>query len=567
MGLVGVVHMITVHALLFSIALIEELSIEFESGFNVLSGETGAGKSIIIDSLNLVLGERADKELVRSGMQKARVEGIFTVNEDICELLEEAGIECEDAFLIISREISVDGKSVCRMNGSAVTLSCLKKVADKLADIHGQHEHQLLLNKDSHLAFLDSFAGSAVWEQKEQVKRAYAYYKACQEKLNGDWGTQEERTRRMEMLEYQINEIEKADILPGQEEELRQRREVLLHADKIISVLTQTQHTIQDNALDSIRAADSALEEIADKGEKYSLLSQRLESAFYELEDIAQELENAADTVEADPYELERIEDRLAQLKKLYRKYGSDEESVLKYLEDALAEAERLQNAEETIAELERQAAQFKAEYDRQADLLSEMRHDAAIAFEDRIKNELEQLGMKNAAIEVEFSEEPVFLPEGKDQVEFLFSANAGEPVKPLSKIISGGEMSRFMLAMKTVAADDVMLPTMVFDEIDTGISGQGAQVVAQKIAGLARKHQVIAITHLPQLASMADCHFLIKKHSDGIRTKTNVVKMDDRQRISEIARLSGGAETNLALERAAEILMQAKEFKEKLNG
>ncbi len=550
-----------------NIALIEELSIEFESGFNVLSGETGAGKSIIIDSLNLVLGERADKELVRSGMQKARVEGIFTVNEDICELLEEAGIECEDAFLIISREISVDGKSVCRMNGSAVTLSCLKKVADKLADIHGQHEHQLLLNKDSHLAFLDSFAGSAVWEQKEQVKRAYAYYKACQEKLNGDWGTQEERTRRMEMLEYQINEIEKADILPGQEEELRQRREVLLHADKIISVLTQTQHTIQDNALDSIRAADSALEEIADKGEKYSLLSQRLESAFYELEDIVQELETAADTVEADPYELERIEDRLAQLKKLYRKYGSDEESVLKYLADALAEAERLQNAEETIAELERQAAQFKAEYDRQADLLSEMRHDAAIAFEDRIKNELEQLGMKNAAIEVEFLEEPVFLPEGKDQVEFLFSANAGEPVKPLSKIISGGEMSRFMLAMKTVAADDVMLPTMVFDEIDTGISGQGAQVVAQKIAGLARKHQVIAITHLPQLASMADCHFLIKKHSDGIRTKTNVVKMDDRQRISEIARLSGGAETNLALERAAEILTQAKEFKEKLNG
>ena len=550
-----------------NVALIEELSIEFESGFNVLSGETGAGKSIIIDSLNLVLGERADKELVRSGMQKARVEGIFTVNEGICELLEEAGIECEDEFLIISREISVDGKSVCRMNGSAVTLSCLKKIADKLADIHGQHEHQLLLNKDSHLAFLDSFAGNAVWEQKENVKRAYAYYKACQEKLNGDWGTQEERTRRMEMLEYQINEIEKADIVPGQEEELRQRREVLLHADKIIGVLAQTQHTIQDNALDSIRAADSALEEIADKGEKYSLLSQRLESAFYELEDIAQELEAAADTVEADPYELERVEDRLAQLKKLYRKYGSDEESVLKYLDDALAEAERLQNAEETIAELERQATQFKAEYDRQAEILSALRHDAAIAFEDRIQSELEQLGMKNAMLEVEFSEEPVFLPEGKDQVEFLFSANAGEPVKPLSKIISGGEMSRFMLAMKSVAADDVMLPTMVFDEIDTGISGQGAQVVAQKIAGLSRKHQVIAITHLPQLASLADCHFLIKKNSDGIRTKTSVVKMDDRQRTSEIARLSGGAETSLALERAAEILMQAKEFKEKLNG
>ena len=547
-----------------NIALIEELSIEFESGFNVLSGETGAGKSIIIDSLNLVLGERADKELVRSGTQKARVEGIFSVNESICELLDEAGIECEDGLLIISREISVDGKSVCRMNGSAVTLSCLKKVADKLADIHGQHEHQTLLNKDSHLAFLDSFAGHAVREQKENVKRAYAYYKACREKLNGDWGTQEERTRRMEMLEYQMHEIEEAEIVPGQEEELRQRREVLLHADKIISVLAQTQHMLRDNALDAVRGASGSLEDIADKGEKYSLLSQRLESAFYELEDIAQELELTADTVEADPYELERIEDRLAQLKKLYRKYGSEEESVLKYLDDALAEAERLQNAEETIAELERQEAQFKAEYDRQAEILSALRHDAAIAFEDRLQSELGQLGMKNATLEVEFSEESVFLPEGKDQVEFLFSANAGEPVKPLSKIISGGEMSRFMLAMKSVAADDVMLPTMVFDEIDTGISGQGAQVVAQKIAGLARNHQVIAITHLPQLASMADCHFLIRKNSDGIRTKTNVVKMDDRQRTSEIARLSGGAETSLALERAAEILAQARAFKEK---
>ena len=549
-----------------NIALIEELSIELESGFNVLSGETGAGKSIIIDSLNLVLGERADKDLVRSGTQKARVEAIFTVSSNVRELLDEAGIECEDELLIISRDISADGKSICRINGTAVTLSCLKKVADKLADIHGQHEHQLLLNSESHLAFLDSFGGRAVKEQKENVKRAYTYYKACQEKLNGDWGTQEERARRMEMLEYQINEIENADIVPGQEEELRQRREILAHADKIIEVLTQTQRTIKDSALDSIRSASNALENISAKGENYARLSQRLESAFYELEDIAQELENETDAVEADPYELERIEDRLALLKKLYRKYGNDEEEVLKYLDAAVEEAERLKNAEETIAELERQAAQFKEEYDRQAAILSELRHDTAIAFEDRIQLELEQLGMKNAALEVDFSEEPIFTAEGMDRVEFLFSANAGEPVRPLSKIISGGEMSRFMLAMKSVAADDAMLPTMVFDEIDTGISGQGAQVVAEKIAGLAQKHQVIVITHLPQLASMADCHFLIKKQSDGVRTRTEVIKMNARQRVSEIARLSGGNETSLALERAAEILAQADQFKKSLN-
>lgn len=548
-----------------NIALIEDLTIELESGFNVLSGETGAGKSIIIDSLNLVLGERADKDLVRSGTQKARVEGIFAVDDGVCELLEDAGIECEDGILIVLREISADGKSICRMNGTAVTLSSLKKIADKLADIHGQHEHQLLLDSESHLAFLDSFAGSGVLEQKENVKRAYTYYKACKEKLDGDWGTQEERLRRMEMLAYQMDEIEKAQVVPGQEEELRQRREVLTHADKIMGTLGQARHMLADAALDAVRGANSLLEEVADKGEAYLELNQRLESAFYELEDIAQEIEKEADGVEADPYELEQIEDRLAQLKKLYRKYGSDEESVLKYLDDAAEEVQRLKNAEETIAELERQAAQFRAEYDRQAAVLSELRHDAAIAFEDRIKTELEQLGMKNAVLEVDFADEPIFSPEGADTVEFLFSANAGEPVKPLSKIISGGEMSRFMLAMKSVAADDAMLPTMVFDEIDTGISGQGAQVVAQKIAGLARRHQVLAITHLPQLASMADCHFLIKKQSDGVRTKTEVVKMEHGQRVSEIARLSGGSETSLALERAEEILAQAEAFKKSL--
>ncbi len=547
-----------------NIALIEELNLELGKGFNVLSGETGAGKSIIIDSLNLVLGERADKELVRTGTSKARVEGIFNIekNTAVHDSLEEIGIENEDDVLIIAREISVDGKSVCRINGNAVTLSALKKVADKLADIHGQHEHQLLLNADSHLSFLDSFGGEEIFKQTENVRIAYTYYKTCVDRLNGNWGTAEERAERIEMLEFQINEIEQAEITVGQEEELKNRAEVLKNTDKIREALVEASHLTGGNGLDEIRSACSILDKITYADEKYQALFERLESAFYEIEDISDELKSEADAVDADPFELEKIEDRLALLKKLYRKYGNDEEAVLKYYDDACDELDRLVNAEQTINELEKQAEQFKTEYFRQADKLSELRHDAAISFEDRIKNELSELGMKNAVLEVEFKENEGISPDGYDNVEFLFSANAGEPVKSLSKIISGGEMSRFMLAMKSVAADDTMLPTMVFDEIDTGISGNGAQVVAQKIACLSRKHQVIAITHLPQLASMADCHYLIKKFLENDRMHTEVFELEFEERKKEIARLAGGNETDLALKRAEEILISANEYK-----
>ncbi len=547
-----------------NIALIDELNIELGSGFNVLSGETGAGKSIIIDSLNLVLGERADKELVRTGTSKARIEGIFNIegNSAVIDLLEENGIEREEDLLIIVRELNADGKSVCRINGNAVTLSVLKKIADKLADIHGQHEHQLLLNKDTHLSFLDSFGGDAVFEQKENVRIAYTYYKSCLDKLNGDWGTQEERADKIEMLQFQIEEIEKAEISIGQEQDLSNRLEILKNADKIKDNIFEASRFISNGTLDNIRSASSLLSKITYADERYEEFFNRVESAFYELEDISEELNTEANSIDADPFEIEKIEDRLAQIKKIYRKYGHDEEAVLKFYDDACEELDRLINAEKTIDELEKQAEQFKKEYLRQADKLSEIRHDVAISFEDRIKSELADLGMKNATLEVDFFEAEKISSNGYDEVEFLFSANTGEPVKSLSKIISGGEMSRFMLAMKSVAADDVMLPTMVFDEIDTGISGSGAQVVAQKIAGLSKKHQVIAITHLPQIASMADCHFLIKKFAENERTHTEVFLMDIDERRREIARLAGGNETELAIKRADEILMQANEYK-----
>lgn len=545
-----------------NIALIEDMTLEFEKGFNVLSGETGAGKSIIVDSLNLVLGERAARELVRYGTDRAVAEGVFSSCPEAEEILNENGIDCEDGMIIVRREISGD-KNVCRINGNAVTLSVLKRVADKLADIHGQHEHQLLLNKDTHLEFLDSFASLS--EQKENVRLAYTYYRSCLEKLNGDWGSEEERARKCEMLEFQINEIEQADIKQGEEEELRKRAEILNNADKIRENLIEAGRLAGSNALDDIRTAVKVLDKAAQANEDYSSLASRLDSVFYELEDISSALSDEAENVDSDPYELERIEDRLSLLKKLFRKYGKDEEEVLKFYDDACAELERLHNAENTIAELTNQAERFLKEYNKQAEKLSELRHDAAIEFEDRIKSELAELGMKNAVLEVDFSKNGEPTPDGCDRVEFLFSANTGEEVKPLSKIISGGEMSRFMLAMKSVAADDVALPTMVFDEIDTGISGNGAAVVAKKIAVLSKKHQVIAITHLPQLASMADAHFLVLKKTENGRTHTEVIPMDKKMRLREIARLAGGSETELALKRAEEIVSEAEEFKSKI--
>lgn len=547
-----------------NIALIEDITIEFDNGFNVLSGETGAGKSIIIDALNLVLGERADKDLVRTGSLKARVEGVFSIadNKAIDEILEENGIDNEEDLLFIVREISQEGKSVSRVNGNLVTLSILKQIADKLADIHGQHEHQLLLNPDNHLSFLDSFGGENIFNQKENVRIAYTYYKSCLDKLSGDWGTQEERNDKIEMLEFQINEIEQAQIVVGQEEELKNRAEFLKNSDKIREALLETANLTGGNALDEIRLGCSVFSKISSVNQQYSDLFERLESAFYEIEDISSELKNLSQEVDADPYELEKIEDRLALIRKLYRKYGNSEEEILKYYDDACQELERLVNAEKTIEELEKQANQFKLEYFRQADKLSEIRHDTAIVFEDRIKEELSELGMKNASFEVDFVDTEDISSNGYDDVEFLFSANMGEPVKPLSKIISGGEMSRFMLAIKSISTSDQMVQTMVFDEIDSGISGNAALVVAQKIACISKHNQVIAITHLPQLASMADVHFLIKKFSDGDRTHTEVIKMNLEQRKKEIARLAGGNETILALDRAEEIITSAQKYK-----
>lgn len=547
-----------------NIALIENMTLELEKGFNVLSGETGAGKSIIIDSLNLVLGERADRELIRHGTEKAVVEGVFCDCGIAEELVRENGIDCDDGIVIIRREISRDGKSLCRINGSAVTLSFLKKVSDKLADIHGQHEHQMLLDRETHLGFLDSFAGEEVLKQKENVRIACTYYRSCIDKLNEDWGSAQERERKIELLEYQIEEIEKASLKSGEEDELKKKAEILANADKIRENLEEAGNCA-DRTLDDIRVAVRLLEKTAQANEKYGELASRLESAFYEIEDISETVLQESRNTENDPYELERIEDRLAQIKKICRKYGNSEEEVLKFYDSACGELDKLKNAEETVEELKKQAERFLEEYEKQAKILSEMRHDASIEFEDRIKSELADLGMKEAYLEVMFApvEEPSY--DGCDRVEFYFTANRGEELKPLSKIISGGEMSRFMLAVKSVAADDSTLPTMVFDEIDTGISGNGALVVAKKIARLSKNHQILAITHLPQLASMADTHFLIAKKTENGRTHTEVTLMDKNMRLGEIARLAGGNETELALRRAEEIISEADAFKKSI--
>lgn len=554
-----------------NIALIEKIHIELQQGFHVLTGETGAGKSILVDSLNLVLGERADKEMVRTGTEKGFIEGVFDLSDSagITAELEEAGIEAEEGLLVVSREISAEGKSVCRLNGRTVTLSFLKKITDRLADIHGQHEHQTLLAPQMHLQFLDSFGGEKLKAQKNAAAQAWKQYRQACLALEQDWGTEEERARKIDILSFQIEEIQAAALQMGEEETLRARREVLQNGEKIRESLQQALSLIKDGShasLDGLRVAVSALENIAPLDENYTKVHTRVESLFFELEDAAGELRFCQENLEADPQELDRIEDRLALLKKLYRKYGSDIAQVLQFGMEAEDELARLQQAAQTIERLEKEKSAAFGGWLTLAEELSRLRKETAKIFEKRVMEELSQLGMPHSVFQVYFQEhgpqERTCSAEGYDDVEFLLSANAGEPPKPLSKIISGGEMSRFMLALKSIAADDAMLPTMVFDEIDTGISGRMAQVVAEKMAGISRRHQVLCVTHLPQISAMADRHFLISKSSDGASTVTRVQLLEDEARVAEVARLSGGGETDIARQHAREMLAYADSCK-----
>ncbi len=551
-----------------NIALIEELEVNLADGMNVLSGETGAGKSIIIDSVNLVLGERADRDLIRTGAPKAVVEAWFGgINESVKDILLAQEIE-EWPELVMSREINAAGKNVCRVNGTLISLAVLKELSDRLVDIHGQHEHQSLLSEKNHIAMLDGF-DARIESLKAEVSSAYAQYSDVVRRQRALFGSDGDRERRIDVLNFQINEIKMANIAEGEEDELNAQKVKLNSAEKIMDALSASYDELYEresaNALSALKDVSRRLGSIADVDERYDKLAARVDEAYYMLEEVASTIRGDMDNDLFDANTLERVEDRLALIASLKRKYG-DPTVTGTFLKKSELELNDLLGSAELLEQLAAKAQTLKDELYRKSCTLSEQRRETARLFEQRMTAQLADLGMASAVFSVNFADTAViedctYSKNGIDTVEFYLSTNRGEPLKPLKRIASGGEVSRIMLALKNIAADRGGIPTMIFDEIDTGISGHIAQVVAEKLQNISRGRQVICVTHLPQIASMADRHFLVTKQSDDTTTRTFLLPLDDDMRVDEVARLAGG-ESDASKAHAFEMIKKAGIFK-----
>lgn len=547
------------HLHIRNVALIKESEISFGDGLNILTGETGAGKSMIIDSLQFALGGRAGKDFLRHGEKQAAVEALFSVqSQALTEKLAENGIAPEeDGTLLITRTLSEAGKSVCRINGSTVTVGMLKEIAEDMIDIYGQHEHQSLLNPVKHIRLLDRFCGAGFGEAMEEYKNSRQRLKDLEKQLTILIGDESQREQRMDMLLFQKEEIEAAELQEGEEDALLDQKKRLSSMERLIRLTGESVTLLYDgddrapSACDQLGDALAKLQEAAEYDAALSPLADALADGYAAVEDCARELKREAEKQEADPEELERIEERLQLFYKLKRKYGGSIEAVLEFYEKAVQELEFLSNSSEKAAELSAKKAEEEKRLSALAETLTARRRATAEQVEEQIETALHDMEMKHARFHIQIEEKADWGADGKDKVEFLISANAGEPLKPLAKIASGGEMSRVMLALKTVLVDADEIGTFIFDEIDTGVSGRTARRVGEKMRFLGGKRQLLCITHLPQIAAMADNHFLIEKESDAGETVTRVTALDEEGAVREVARLMNDVtETTLAAAR-----------------
>ncbi len=547
------------HLHIRNVALIKESEISFGDGLNILTGETGAGKSMIIDSLQFALGGRAGKDFLRHGEKQAAVEALFSVqSQALTEKLAENGIAPEeDGTLLITRTLSEAGKSVCRINGSTVTVGMLKEIAEDMIDIYGQHEHQSLLNPVKHIRLLDRFCGAGFGEAMEEYKDSRQRLKDLEKQLAILIGDESQREQRMDMLLFQKEEIEAAELQEGEEDALLEQKKRLSSMERLIRLTGESVTLLYDgddrapSACDQLGDALAKLREAAEYDAALSPLADALADGYAAVEDCARELKREAEKQEADPEELERIEERLQLFYKLKRKYGGSIEAVLEFYEKAVQELEFLSNSSEKAAELSAKKAEEEKRLSALAETLTARRRATAEQVEEQIETALHDMEMKHARFHIQIEEKADWGADGKDKVEFLISANAGEPLKPLAKIASGGEMSRVMLALKTVLVDADEIGTFIFDEIDTGVSGRTARRVGEKMRFLGGKRQLLCITHLPQIAAMADNHFLIEKESDAGETVTRVTALDEEGAVREVARLMNDVtETTLAAAR-----------------
>ena len=544
-----------------NIAVVEEADISFGRGFSVLTGETGAGKSMIIDAVRMILGDRMSRDIIRTGEKKASVYAEFTFGKAVPDQVRE--LADEDGNLRLYRELSSDGKNLCRVNDASVGTAFLRAIGEKLVDIHGQHDSRNLLDPSRHIEYIDTFA--ALDGDKAAYRVLFLRLKGIAKEIKSLEIDEGEKLRRIEMLDYQIAEIEAAAISPGEEEKLKERRDLLANAEKIAGRLRAAISALSGNeeggALEALRSAASELSALSRFSDRYEPALENLQNASYVVEDVLATLETEADGLDFSPKELDELEDRLDQIYRLKRKYGATEEDVLAFLEKAKEERAAIAGTDQRREELTKEYAVLREEVRRKAHALSENRKKAAARLSTLIEKELAYLDMPHTRFRVEFYDQeedgPLqFHGDGIDSLEFFLSVNRGESLKPLSKTASGGELSRIMLAMKNVLTDKDSIPVQIFDEIDTGISGRAAQKVADKLWLLARGRQVLCVTHLSQLAAMADADYLIEKKEKESRTSTGVRLLDEGERKREIARINVGAEiTDLALSSAGQML------------
>lgn len=556
-----------------NIALIEKLGIELFPGFNVLTGETGAGKSIIIDAVNFVLGERTSRDLIRNGAARAKVEAVFSLNEGDAAFaaLDVLGIESDGNELILSRELSAAGRNACRVNGTLVPVASLKSVSDTLVDIHGQHEHQALLDAENHISYLDAYCHAESLPIIEKIDAIVSRRNELMLKRNSGFSSEREREREMDMLRYQIEEIASANLEAGEEERLNAEKTVLLNAERIRTAL-ETAHMAlsgaeEGSALSAIDTARRSMRDIAALNKDYEALGDKIEELYYAAEDISFVLRDTSENVESDMQRLEEIEQRLKLISDLKRKYGRTVEDVIDFGKDAGTKLNELENAEALAAELDAKLDKLKAEYNVAADELSKVRRAAGERLKRDVLKELKDLGMAKAMFDVALSDAYGGEPRkgGRETAEFMLSANPGEPLKPLEKVASGGELSRIMLCFKSIFADNDRVPTLIFDEIDTGISGRTAAVVGEKMLGIAKKHQVICVTHLAQIAALAEAHLMVRKYDDGKNTFVETRQLNEDEKVQRIAQMMDGeSDSPSALTHARELIARADKIKEK---
>ena len=530
-----------------NIGIIDNLNINLENGFNVLTGETGAGKTLIIDSLGIICGNRFSKEMIRKGETHSYIEASIYMPENENSI---------DGNIIVSREIYSNGRNSCKINGRLVTVSELKEFMKNIIDIHGQNDNQTILDKSSHIAYLDSYAGEKILQIKEKYRKLFTRYCEIKQELKANYGDEKEKQRKLDLLNYQLNEIEQASLKENEELELEEKRKIMLNSEKLVENLSLADNTLSEQVIDGISTAIKAFEKIELINEKYSEKLTQLKNTYYEIQELSRDISQEKEDIYFDDEERNQVEERLDTILSLKRKYGNSISEILKYKIEVEQQIYEIENVDQINNKLKKELKEIEEKMLELSCKMNKIRTEKAQELSDKINTELKDLEMKNAIFNaaVEFNEENEFNKNGLNCVEFLIATNIGEEQKSLIKIASGGEMSRIMLAIKSVLADVDKVPVLIFDEIDTGISGKAAKAVAIKMKKIAQTHQVLCITHLASIAAKGEYNYFISKEVENGKTRTKIEKLNEEKTIKEIARIASGDINDISIEHAKQL-------------